>query len=523
MFSEWVLVNRLYQDARPLLADYVAEARLTELDNELAERAETSRPVVMVYGVYNAGKSTFINALAGEAVAEMDDVPRTDKVTRYPFEQFEVIDTPGIDAPVEHELVSREQLQRSDSVIFMLSSDGVFDEQATYDEIFRILAAGKPMLIVINNKSGYSEADREYTAIVDKIRQNLLRLAPPALSEKALQLPVWLVNAKSALRAKLEQKPALLAKSNIQALEREVQRLFMLTDKAAMMNTVKGLVCSEIDNALFSLSDAQQEGEQKNLTKLLNRIDESRQALLARTERKIDAGKGKLKDEVYQHLSSQRYDEVNKLVEAWQTEVADYFEQQLSLSLVDIGKQAERLISDIPRFSGSGFDGTPAGGGEGQPLFRLNDLVNFGRKLKLDDATLKEGMVGAMRMGKEYFPKLFKGIGPKTMEKFAAKVVPFVGPAIDLAMGIYDYYQAKVAEEKAAEQERLYYQRIAEQTSRLVAEIHDASLEMYSDIIRQIFNPLMNQLQDELDALAGDVAASERVTKRLRAIREALA
>ena len=39
---------------------------------------------IMVYGVYNAGKSTLINALVGEEVAATDDVPLTDKITAYP-------------------------------------------------------------------------------------------------------------------------------------------------------------------------------------------------------------------------------------------------------------------------------------------------------------------------------------------------------------------------------------------------------------------------------------------------------
>lgn len=523
MFSDLVLIQQLYSDARPLLSTCIDEKQLNKLDNELAERVENCRPVVMVYGVYNAGKSTFINALVGKEVAEMDDIPRTDRVTSYPFTQFEIIDTPGIDAPMEHEEVTREQFLYSDSVIFVLSSDGVFDEQATYCEIFRIIEAGKPLLIVINNKSGYSETDPEYTAIVDKIKHNLYHQASPEFREKALQVPVWLVNAKSALKAKREHKSALLAKSNIQALEREVQRLFMTTDKAVMLNTFKGLIRNEIENALFKLEDLQQEGETKKLSKLLTRIDESRQTLLAKTERKIRAAKGKMKDDVYQLLSNQQYESVGSLLEEWQKQNAEYFQQELGTALAEIGQQAEKLISDIPRFSGGGLNGTASFDADGQSLFNLSDLVQFGRKIKLDDQVLKEGMIGAMKMGKNYFPKLFKGIGPKTMEKYAAKVVPFIGPAIDLAMGIYDFYQAKSAEEKEVEARRLYMQRISEQSTQLVTEVQDAILETFTDIVRQIFTPLMNQIQDELDTLEGHATANGRMTKRLLTLKEALA
>lgn len=128
-----------------------------------------------------------------------------------------------------------------------------------------------------------------------------------------------------------------------------------------------------------------------------------------------------------------------------------------------------------------------------------------------------------MKLGKNYFPKLFRGIGPKTMEKFAAKVVPFIGPAIDIAMGIFDYYQAKSAEEKKVEEQRLYLQRLSEQSAQLVEEVENALLESYTDIIRQIFTPLMNQIQDELDTLSGSQANNERIAARLRNINDSLA
>ncbi|MEI2264853.1 GTPase [Erwinia sp. CGal63] len=521
MFSDLVLLQQLWQDARPLLSGCLAEERLTKLDNELTARAENCRPVVMVYGVYNAGKSTFINALAGKVVAEMNDIPVTDRVTRYPFDRFEIIDTPGIDAPVEHELVTREQLSLSDAVIFMLSSDGVFDEQATYAEIFRILEASKPLLLVINNKSGYSEADVEYTAIVDKIKHNLCRLASPDLAEIALQVPVWLINAKSALKGKLEQKSVLLARSNIQALEREVQRLFMATDKAAMLKTLKSLVRNEIDSAIFKLEDLQPEGEAKSLSKLLARVTESRQTLQAKTERNIRSAKVRMKDNVFQLLSEQQYEQVKTSLAEWQDHNAEYFQHELGVALAEIGQQAEKLISAIPRFSGGGLGGAATFSSEGPSFFNLADLVQLGRKLKLDEGALKEGMIGAMKLGKDYFPALFKGIGPKTMEKYAARVVPFIGPAMDLAMGVYDYYQAKAAEEKQEEARRLYLQRISEQASQLVTEVEEALQEAFTDTVRQIFTPIVQQLQDELDALEGSSAQNGRLAKRLMVIREA--
>ena len=76
-------------------------------------------PRVMVFGTYNAGKSTLINALIGAEVARVADEPATDKVTTYPWRGFLLDDTPGIDAPIAHEQVTRAHVETCDAVLFL--------------------------------------------------------------------------------------------------------------------------------------------------------------------------------------------------------------------------------------------------------------------------------------------------------------------------------------------------------------------------------------------------------------------
>ena len=119
MFNAFSSLERIYRDVRPLLVDWVASTAVSNFEIELAERQAKPSPKVMVYGVYNAGKSTLINALAGKALARCDDIPTTDAVTAYSLGDIELLDTPGIDAPIEHEVISREQLEKSDVVVKM--------------------------------------------------------------------------------------------------------------------------------------------------------------------------------------------------------------------------------------------------------------------------------------------------------------------------------------------------------------------------------------------------------------------
>ena len=93
-----------------ILASYAEESAL--VDKELKDIQELYRvkvnnlkPQIMMYGIYNAGKSSVINALLGKDVAKVADIPTTDNVDLYSWNEYEIADTPGIEATIEDEMV----------------------------------------------------------------------------------------------------------------------------------------------------------------------------------------------------------------------------------------------------------------------------------------------------------------------------------------------------------------------------------------------------------------------------------
>ena len=209
MKSEISIVSGILADGLPLLTKHVGEGAAQELSNFVAQRASDATPVVIVFGIYNAGKSTLLNALMGEERAAVADRPETSVVTAYEWNGFRLLDTPGIDAPAEHERVSREQLSRSDVVLFILSTTGSFDEKAIYDEIVTIVKAGKPLMVIVNNKDGYAESDINYRFIYEKIISNIDNAGQKnGLIDLSKKVPVRLVNAELALN-KVGNPPAL--------------------------------------------------------------------------------------------------------------------------------------------------------------------------------------------------------------------------------------------------------------------------------------------------------------------------
>ena len=122
---------------------------------------EKQRPPVMTfYGLYNAGKSTLINALFQDKVAETGDTPTTKKISDpIRWEGFELIDTPGINANNTDTVVANREISKSDVILFVVDNSDSFDNDYVYQTITRILNSGKALAIVLNQKNKDEEED----------------------------------------------------------------------------------------------------------------------------------------------------------------------------------------------------------------------------------------------------------------------------------------------------------------------------------------------------------------------------
>lgn len=227
------------------------------------ERLSTNRPKIMLYGVYNSGKSTLLNALMGEERAEVDDIPKTFATTRYEWNGYELLDTPGIDAPAEHERVSREMLEQCQVVLFVVSTAGSFESKAIFDAMRDVVHKGKQLLIVLNDKDGSAQDDPVNETIRGAIQNNLMNVG--FSREQAANFRLCVVDAKTALEGRLENEAELVESSGIQGLERaileEVKRVngfhivadlcsYLLKDIDAMITQIKQLEVDEDNERL---------------------------------------------------------------------------------------------------------------------------------------------------------------------------------------------------------------------------------------------------------------------------------
>ncbi|WP_019588095.1 dynamin family protein [Deinococcus apachensis] len=205
-------VQDLLSRERALLADLQA---FLETQGAPPEAVEYARGAVrsldesfllVVVGEFNAGKSSFVNALLGATVLPEGVTPTTDRIyvlvhgdqpgqmepTRDPFvsrltyplrslEGVALVDTPGTNAIIrQHQALTEGFLPRADLVLFLTSADRPFTES---ERQFLALAArwGRSVVLVVNKADLLEtpEQREQVRQFVETGARGVLGLTPP--------------------------------------------------------------------------------------------------------------------------------------------------------------------------------------------------------------------------------------------------------------------------------------------------------------------------------------------------------
>lgn len=232
------------------------------------ERLRSQHPKIMLYGVYNSGKSTLLNALMGENKAAVGDVPETFATTPYAWNGYELLDTPGIDAPAEHEKVSKKTLEECQVVIFVVSSAGSFESKAIFEAMRDVARKGKHLLIVLNDKNGSGEEDGAYENISRAIQNNLINVG--FSMDEAANFRLCVVDAKTALDGRLEGDAELVEISGIQGLERVIVEEIKRVDGFHIVADLCSYLLKDIDSMIQQIKQLESEEDNERLEGFLN-------------------------------------------------------------------------------------------------------------------------------------------------------------------------------------------------------------------------------------------------------------
>ncbi|MCP5004158.1 MAG: hypothetical protein GY941_09495 [Planctomycetes bacterium] len=225
-------VANLLEDAKRFfyrVGDVAIEKKVTEMSAQMREPL-----YIIVAGEYNAGKSSFVNALCGKEILPSGPTPSTHKITlltygdditaeevddhqcrmTYPLEALKdltIVDTPGTNSIItEHQAITEGFIHRAELVLFVTSADRPFTES---ERLFLQLLKGKwgrKMVVILNKIDLKTEEDtKEILPFIEKNFYRIFGFEPKIIK----------VSTKDAYSAKCSNDKELLLKSNIAEVE----------------------------------------------------------------------------------------------------------------------------------------------------------------------------------------------------------------------------------------------------------------------------------------------------------------
>lgn len=215
-------VERILGSAEGILSpDHIAKTRCS-----LAEWAGSAQARILVFGLFNAGKSTLVSALTGASM-ELGAIPTTQAVVgiAHPYGEYLLLDAPGLGAPgLGRDAAVREAADWNADLVLLVFGDGHhLEHKGLWDELRRFARRGKPLLLVFNEKDPTAFAQE--SGLSEAIcRSAKGRLQAAGLVSDLIQGPLF-VNALSALNARRSgaAKPLLEARSGVPLLESRIQ------------------------------------------------------------------------------------------------------------------------------------------------------------------------------------------------------------------------------------------------------------------------------------------------------------
>lgn len=248
---------------------------ISEIESIYSNKLKDVKPYIMVYGIYNAGKSSIINELLGDDLAAVNDKPETDSVDEYEWNGYTIADTPGVGAPIKHEEVTTEHLRRADIVMFVMASTGSNEKDDNYRRLKAITDAGKKVIIIINDKNGdLGSNDQELGIITTKVKANLRQY-----NLDSNDYVITIVNAKRARDGRIKNKPALIEKSNIQELKGIILSELKKTNNYIVINNAILDILTQINSIQSYLVAYDNKSEILALKNLLDNIRNAKKVL----------------------------------------------------------------------------------------------------------------------------------------------------------------------------------------------------------------------------------------------------
>lgn len=502
---EKVLLNYL-EESVPLVTKY--EDETAAVLDEIQKNIQSETLHIMVYGAYNAGKSSLINAMSGEERAATGDIPTTDRVDVYDWNGFTLLDTPGVNAPIAHQEMTEEQIKRCSLFLFVIR-EGDQDVKDVYVRLLDLLNRKKKVFIVFNHEIGQK---KDLATALMRVNQLLLQHAqeygaPDSDVQKVAILPM---NAKTALKARLKQSEMLLERSGY------IDFLQIFATWAA-----------EHDNETQRLKHLQQHVDEVWFAPVLARMaqevgsgDDTPMQSLVGTRRMLENKKRLLINSAYQKIQ-QEVQFVRASVNGTLQETTSESELNAALQRVfaPVVQRIEEWLQSQMESVASDFALAVNYERQIENVESSSPMIDVTREaLKYVD---QDAIYKALLLGRKLKIPFLKGRWGKTFETWAGRGAWMV----QVVLAIWEIYDANSKQERQNEQNRqqalALHQAVEQICSTAANDLHT----IVSKMISTIFDAQTVEIQSRIEEihagaveLTGDMAQLERIRGKLMAL-----
>ncbi len=466
---------------------------LESFSKHIESKLNDFRPTLMIYGAYNAGKSTLLNALFGkEEYAKTGDAPETKEVYEYEYNGYTIYDTPGLNARGEDDIVTTEHLNKSEVVLFVVSNNGSLEEEFVYNKISEVVKTNKPIIIVLNNKSGMDLNSREAIEIVEKVSHNLRKIGDRNQIERIeSKVDICMVNAKSALKSKLENKQIILKNSNITVLEEMIERYLSHSGQKEVINALNIYIQNFIENLLAKIDSKIDNVELKKVEELITYLEKLKQSSDIKLKNIIDKKMIAAVEDLTSILLSENISEssLNGYIEECVLDISNQVSQivnsinsNLSTKICQFSKEFEELHVDAVKFDISNKKDS------GQSPLIPNEIKGKLKDVISNKKITEEASKQILTLAKQYLPKdIMKGKGPVWIGKAATKATI----AISVALEVYSIYSASKEHEAMIKQQRQTCLSAKNSAQTISSNIKITLYTSADEIINDIFNDFL--------------------------------
>jgi GTP-binding protein EngB required for normal cell division len=475
--------------------DIVEKEKLNEFKNYINNKLNNFKPTLMVYGTYNAGKSTLINALLGKKEAKTGDAPETSKIEEYDWNGYIIYDTPGINAPIEHEKITNEHLKKCEIILFVISNDGSFEEEYIYKKIIEIINMNKKLIIILNNKKGIELYSEEAIKEINKLDQNLLEIGKKEnienISEKIYATII--IDALLALDGKLEQDEELIKESNILLLEKYIENILKESDLGIVIENLNLYIKNFINEIILEINKQITNNKIKeteefitNLEKLKNRSKIELENLIHKKMNLLEEGLET------RFLNQDNIDNINNFIEK---EILEPLSLQIENNIKEISNKIEINIDDFNKkikIDPINID------------FDKNEIEETSSLIIEEQVkTLLKNKELTQKVSKEVLLKLrewkiaFKGRWEKTLNKYAGRIAT----AINILVSIYEVYQTVKMHEEEKEAHRKHILNSKSKAKEIRNSVEDGLILDINNILNKLFDNLISSYRENLKEL----------------------